>query len=226
MIVARQFIATTNTIGRVSGVDTVLRNGLKKCISPCLGSHSEMTRNISIGTNLQSTAVTLQKARVWAQCASEGSNQKSDNEIKLTDLFSNGRTVVVFGVPAPFTGACTHLHYPGYATAAPQLYNAGVHSILCYSVTDPYAHHGWALSMQNNPDHITFVADPDASFAKAYGIDTNYDAVSLGTRSKRFSMIVQNGIVQTFRLVDDAATDAKEVLEELQELKENAPIST
>jgi peroxiredoxin len=70
-------------------------------------------------------------------------------------------------------------------------------------------------------DHIRFLADPDARFARAYGVDKTYDDFSLGLRTQRFSMIVHNGKVASFRIVKDAAKDAEQLLEELKEIKEN-----
>lgn len=69
-------------------------------------------------------------------------------------------------------------------------------------------------------DDITFLADPDASFAIAYGIDRRYDDYSLGLRSERFRMIVVDGVVTNFALVENAASDAQEMLRELRELQE------
>jgi peroxiredoxin len=153
-----------------------------------------------------------------------GSNQAVDNAVTLKELFAD-RTVVLFGVPAPFTGTCTRTHYPPYKKHADELRDAGADEIVCYSVADPYCHRGWEESLGNSPEKITFLADPDASFAKAYGIDVNYDACSLGLRSKRFSMIVMNGAVQVFRLVTkDEGQDAAAILDELRELKENEDV--
>jgi len=175
---------------------------------------------IAIGTDMLSSVIRLQKARPWYKCAEEGSNLAAKNEVPLHDLFK-GKTVAVFGVPAPFTGTCTHEHYPGYKALADDLKKAGCDEIICYAVSDPYAHHGWNVSMGNDETKIKFLADPDGSFAKAYGLDRKFDEVSLGLRSARFSMIVQDGVVSFFQLVKNAATDAQEVLNELKEIKEN-----
>ena len=144
-----------------------------------------------------------------------------DNAVTLKDLFQN-RTVAFFGVPAPFTGTCTRKHYPGYKELAGEILGAGgADEIVCYSVTDPYAHRAWSRSLDNDDGHITFLADPDGSFARAYGVDANYDAASLGDRSKRFSMVVVDGKVMNFRIVEDALKDAETLLGELKELKEH-----
>jgi glutaredoxin/glutathione-dependent peroxiredoxin len=186
-------------------------------------------RSISIGTDLISTCQsTWQKARPWYNSESEGSNLDTDNQLTMTNLFGGGKTVVVFGVPAPFTGTCTYAHYPPYKRLAKEFRspittttngNAQlVDSIVCYSVTDPYAMYGWSKSMNNNDDEIQFVADVDAKWAKEMGLDAEYSKVSLSVRSKRFSMLVKNGIVKTFHFVDDAAKDAEVLLEEAKSM--------
>jgi glutaredoxin/glutathione-dependent peroxiredoxin len=177
--------------------------------------------SISVGTDMLSSVISLQKARPWYQCKEEGSNMADDNAVTLKSLFS-GKKVAMFGVPAPFTGTCTHEHYPAYKELADDILSTGVDQIVCYAVSDPYAMDGWQQSMGNDPKKITFLADPDASFAKAYGVDKEYAAVSLGHRSIRFSMIVDNGSVATFHEVSDAATDAQQILDDAKELKEHS----
>mmetsp|Transcript_9043 Transcript_9043/g.12036 ORF Transcript_9043/g.12036 Transcript_9043/m.12036 type:complete len:208 (+) Transcript_9043:208-831(+) len=181
--------------------------------------HSAQLRTMMIGTDMQSSVVSLQKARPWSMAES---NDAKDHAVLLKDLFAPIKRVVLFGVPAPFTGTCSLEHYPGYKKLAHQLKQAGgVDEIICYAVADPYAHHGWSESLGNDNDQITFLADPDASFARAYGVDAAYDAVGLGLRSKRFSMVVEDGKVQVFHLVEDAQKDAELILQHIMEIKEN-----
>jgi peroxiredoxin len=168
-----------------------------------------------------SSVISLQKARPWYMNNDEGSNLAVDNAVTLKDLFSN-KTVAMFGVPAPFTGVCTEEHYPGYSRLADEFLAEGCDEIVCYTVSDPYALDGWQKALKNDPSKIRFLADPKSSFAKAYGVDTNYDDSSLGDRSIRFSMLVVNGNVQAFRKVEDAKSDAATLLSELKEVKEHA----
>jgi peroxiredoxin len=177
------------------------------------------TRNIAVGTNMISASsdVTLQQARPWYANDTEGSNMAVDNAISMKDLFA-GKTVAIFGVPAPFTGTCTNEHYPPYKALAGELKKAGADEVICYTVSDPYAHNGWGVSLQNNNDDIRFLADPDASFAKAFEVDNMYAAASLGLRSKRFSMLVQDGVVKCFNFVDKASEDADTLLADLKKL--------
>jgi len=177
---------------------------------------------IAVGTNLANDkVVTLQAARPW-RSSEEGSNKAVDNARSMSDVFGNGgsiqKKVVLFGVPAPFTGTCTHEHYPPYQRLAKEFKQAGVQELICYAVSDPYAHHAWALSLHNDFDQITFLADPTAEFAKAHGLDKVFDEASLGLRSKRFSMLVDNGVVKSFHIVDKASEDASVLLKEAKEL--------
>jgi peroxiredoxin len=111
---------------------------------------------------------------------------------------------------------------PAYKELAGELKNAGADEIICYSVSDPYSHNGWSKSMKNNPEDISFLADPDASFAKAFGLDTVYAEASLGVRSIRFSMIVEDGVVKKFYFVEDATKDAATLLADLKVAREEA----
>lgn len=147
----------------------------------------------------------------------EGSNSAADHAQSMIDLFK-GKVVAVFGVPAPFTGTCTHAHYPPYKRNVADFRKTGVDSILCYAVTDPYAHHAWATNLGNNFDDITFVADTDAAWAKEHDLDADYAETSLGARSKRFSMLVKDGIVKSFHIVEAAEDDADVLLKEAQAL--------
>jgi peroxiredoxin len=182
---------------------------------------------ISVGTDMIASStdgVSLQNARPWYNSDAEGSNLASDNAVSLDELFRN-KSVVVFGVPAPFTGTCTLAHYPPYKKLADEFKSVGVDEIVCYSVTDPYAHYHWAEKMGNDPANIRFLADsPYCSFAKTFGLDAEYDTeYSLGLRSERFSMFVVNGIVRAFSMVPehDASKDAETMLQKVKEWKES-----
>jgi peroxiredoxin len=201
-------------------IKTTLSPVLKRATTLSLPNTSTAVRSITIGTDMRSTVISLQKARPWSMSPEKGSNMAVDNAVTLQDLFAN-KTVAIFGVPAPFTGTCSNEHYPAYQRLAGALREAGVDEIVCVAVSDPYAHYEWQRALKNNLDEITFLADTEATFARAYGVDDLYHECSLGLRSKRFSMIVQDGSVSTFRLVEDAAGDADVMLADLKEINEN-----
>lgn len=176
-------------------------------------------RSISVGTDLTtSIKSTWQQARPWYMSDAEGSNTAADNARTMSNLFSD-KTVAVFGVPAPFTGTCEQAHYPPYKQAAAAFAEAGVDKVICYSVADPYAHYGWAKGLGNDFDAIEFMADPSGDWAKEMELDIDFSETSLGLRSKRFSMLVQDGVVKAFHMVDEAEKDAEVLLQAAQELE-------
>jgi peroxiredoxin len=143
-----------------------------------------------------------------------------DNAVSMKDLFE-GKVVAMFGVPAPFTGTCSHEHYPPYKASAKAFKEAGVDSVICYAVSDPYAHHGWSLALKNDDDDIQFLADHEGVWAKEFGVDATYADSSLGLRSIRFSMLVDNGEVVVFNVVEDATKDAELLLQQAKERTDN-----
>ena len=194
-----------------------MRSFLSHRMLSAVTTSTTTVRTISVGTDLKTCSATWQKARPWYNSDEEGLNTAVDNAQTMTSIFA-GKTVAVFGVPAPFTGTCTYAHYPPYKKHAEEFTGAGVDTIVCYSVSDPYAMHGWGKSMGNDFDKIQFVADVDGVWAKEVELDNDYSKVSLSLRSKRFSMLVKDGIVKTFHLVDKAEKDADILLEEAKQL--------
>ena len=132
----------------------------------------------------------------------------------MTDIFK-GKKVAVFGIPAPFTGTCTNAHYPPYKQHAKDFLSKGIDEVICYTVADPYSHYNWAKSMDNDFDDISFLADDSCEWAKEHGLDRDYTVASLGHRSARFSMIVEDGVVKSFNMVEEAEKDAETLLEQV-----------
>lgn len=171
---------------------------------------TETKRVISIGTDLSTSKCTWQEARPWHMDDSK-SNLAQDNSITMSALFQ-GRKIAVFGIPAPFTGTCTNSHYPPYKALQDEFQAKGVDEVICYTVADPYAHYNWGKGMENDFDKIKFLADVDCEWARENDLERDYTAASLGHRSARFSMIVDNGVVKNFNVVEDAEKDAKTLL--------------
>jgi len=180
----------------------------------------EQVRAVTVGTDMKSATISLQKARPWYMTDAEGSNTAADNAVSLKELFE-GKNVALFGVPAPFTGTCTNEHYPGYKMLADDFLKAGVDKIVCYAVSDPYAHYNWAKDLKNDFDKIEFMADADSSFVQAFDLEMDCTGVSLGVRSKRFSMFVKDGEVKVLNIVEaDADKDAENLLGGIKNLKD------
>ncbi len=124
----------------------------------------------------------------------------SDGPAALTgsDVFA-GKKVILFAVPGAFTPTCHHKHLPGFINNAKELKDKGIDTIACISVNDPFVMQAWAAATGAGND-IQFLADPDAAFAAAIGMDVDLSAAGLGTRSKRYAMLVEDGKVKTLNI--------------------------
>jgi peroxiredoxin len=113
-----------------------------------------------------------------------------------TKLFAN-KKVVLFAVPGAFTPTCSEAHLPGFIVLADQLQAKGVDLIACTSVNDAFVLNAWAKSQ--NASEITMLADGDASFAKALGLEMDTAGFG-GVRSQRYAMVIDNGVVTTLNV--------------------------
>lgn len=118
-----------------------------------------------------------------------------------------GKKVIVFGLPGAFTPPCSEKHLPGYIQNAATIRQAGVAEILCVAVNDPFVmkHWGEVLGVR---DQIIMIPDGNAAFTKAIGMDFDGSGLGLSTRSRRYSMIVENGIVKELQ-VEDKPSDVE-----------------
>ncbi len=187
----------------------LLLNTIKKSAHSAI-NRIAASRNIATGTLLTDSSTSWQQARPW-HMDDKNSNLAKDNALTMTDIFKS-KKVAVFGVPAPFTGTCTHAHYPPYQKLQDEFKKKNVDEIICYSVADPYSHFSWGKGLGNDFDKISFLVDDTCEWAKEHGLDRDYTAVSLGHRSARFSMIVDDGVVKSFNIVEEAETDAETLL--------------
>jgi peroxiredoxin len=110
-----------------------------------------------------------------------------------TDTLFKGKKVVMFAVPGAFTPGCTVTHLPGYVVLADKLKAKGVDSIVCLSVNDAFVMAAWGKSQ--NADELLMVADGNGEFTKAAGLEMDASGFGMGTRSKRYAMIVDDGVV-------------------------------
>ncbi len=120
-----------------------------------------------------------------------GANGPED--IATGDLFK-GKKVVLFAVPGAFTPGCSNTHMPGFVTQADELKQKGVDEIVCTAVNDAFVMDAW--QKDQNAEAITMLADGNADFAKALGLDMDASGGGMGPRSKRYAMIVNDGVVE------------------------------
>lgn len=114
-------------------------------------------------------------------------------EVKTDDLFG-GKKVVVFALPGAFTPTCSAKHLPGYVEKAADLKAKGVDAIACVSVNDAFVMDAWGKD-QKVGDKVMMLADGNADFTKAIGLDMDGSGYGMGTRSKRYAMVVEDGKV-------------------------------
>lgn len=121
-------------------------------------------------------------------------------EITTDELFK-GKKVVLFAVPGAFTPTCSLNHLPGYLENRDAILARGVDDIAVISVNDWHVMGAWAQS-SGGMGKIHFLADWDAAFTKALGLDADRSESGLGVRSKRYSMLVEDGVVKTLNIED------------------------
>jgi peroxiredoxin len=124
--------------------------------------------------------------------------EKGPEPIDTDDLF-RGKKVAFFGVPGAFTPTCSAKHVPGFVRHADELRAKGVDAIVCTSVNDVFVMSAWGKD-QNCADKVTMVADGDAAFAKAVGLELDLTGKGLGLRNQRFSMLVDDGTVKVLNI--------------------------
>ncbi len=121
-------------------------------------------------------------------------------QLTTADVF-NGKTVALFAVPGAFTPTCSVKHLPSFRDKAAELKAKGVDVIACTSVNDQFVMGAWAKD-QNVVGEIVMLADGSGVFAKALGLDADFSKFGMGARSKRYSMIVKDGVVSQLNVED------------------------
>ncbi len=126
---------------------------------------------------------------------------------KTTDELFKGKKVVLFAVPGAFTPTCHRNHLPGYVGKAAEIKAKGVDAIMVTSTNDVFVMDAWAKA-SGGAGAIEFLADGNADFAKAIGLSMDGSGFGLGTRSQRYSMVVEDGVVTALN-VEEAAGKAE-----------------
>jgi len=143
----------------------------------------------------------------------------ADGMVDVTgdELFS-GRKVVLFAVPGAFTPTCHEQHLPGFVREAEALRAKGVDEIVCIAVNDPFVMRAWEAQAQVD-DRVKLLSDGNADFTRAIGMDVELKGPFLGTRSKRYAMVVDDGVVKDVMVEDNpgavAASGVEQVLARL-----------
>lgn len=113
--------------------------------------------------------------------------------VSSRDALGSGKTVL-FAVPGAFTPTCSDYHLPGFVIRAEELRAKGVETIACVSVNDAFVMGAWGEN-QNVGDSVLLLADGNAEFAKAVGLELDGTGFGMGVRSQRYAMVLEDGVV-------------------------------
>ena len=130
-----------------------------------------------------------------------------------TDEIFRGKKVVLFAVPGAFTPACSQRHLPGFVEKAGDIKAKGVDEIACVAVNDAFVMGAWGKE-QRAEGKVRMLADGSGDFVRALGLELDLTKGGLGIRSKRYSMLVEDGVVKSLNIeaqpgqVDASGADA------------------
>lgn len=119
--------------------------------------------------------------------------EEGPETIDVTEFFS-GKTVLMFAVPGAFTPTCSASHLPGFVVHSDVLKEKGIDDIVCLSVNDVFVMHAWGQA--NNAENLIIASDGLAELTCSMGLELDISAAKMGIRSRRYAMLVSNGIVQ------------------------------
>jgi glutaredoxin/glutathione-dependent peroxiredoxin len=138
-------------------------------------------------------------------------------DVSLSD-YCAGRKVVIFALPGAFTPTCSETHVPSYIEHAQSLRDKGVQAVACISTSDFFVMGAWGKALGTG-EHVDMLADGNHEFTRASGMGIDLSAHGLGERSKRYVMVLEDGVVTHLAVEDNpgqavvSAADA--VLEKL-----------
>lgn len=130
--------------------------------------------------------------------------------------FFGGKRVALFAVPGAFTPTCSARHLPSYVEKAGELKGKGIDEIACVSVNDPFVMSAWGE--RDGSSDVTMLADGNGQFADATGLAMDGEKFGMGKRSQRYSMVVNDGVVEQLNVEGPGeyrASSAEYMLEQL-----------
>jgi glutaredoxin/glutathione-dependent peroxiredoxin len=121
-------------------------------------------------------------------------------KLTTSDIFAD-RKVVLFAVPGAFTPTCHLKHLPGFIDNADAFKKKGVHTVACVAVNDPFVMDTWSKAAGGR-GKVLFLSDGNGEFTKVIGLDFDGSGIGLGLRSKRYAMLVDDGVVKVLKVED------------------------
>ena len=138
-----------------------------------------------------------------------------------SDRVFKGRKVVVFALPGAFTPTCSSTHVPRYNQLAPMFKRHGIDEVVCISVNDAFVMNEWRK--EQKADAVTFLPDGNGEFSRAMGMLVTKNDLGFGDRSWRYSMLVNDGIIEKMFIEPDVPGDPFEVSDADTMLRHIAP---
>ena len=121
-----------------------------------------------------------------------------------TDDFFKGKKVALFAVPGAFTSTCSVKHLPSFVDNADALKRKGIDAVACTAVNDVAVLRAWG-EQKNATGKVTMLSDGNGDLARALGVEVDLTKAGMGKRSRRYSMLVENGVVKQFNLEEPGA---------------------
>eukprot|EP00244_Chara_vulgaris_P012289 TRINITY_DN638_c0_g1_i6.p1 TRINITY_DN638_c0_g1~~TRINITY_DN638_c0_g1_i6.p1 ORF type:complete len:279 (+),score=51.36 TRINITY_DN638_c0_g1_i6:195-1031(+) len=170
--------------------DTPLSSGIR-CQSSSSAPSATKVKTITVGDSIPNTGLQY--------FDEEGVMQT----VMIGDL-AKGKKMVLFAVPGAFTPTCSQKHLPAFVEKAEELKAKGVSVIACVSVNDPFVMQAWGKSVGVS-DKVMLLADGSGQFTQAMGVELDLIDRGLGVRSRRYAMLVDDGVVKVCNLEEGGA---------------------
>jgi len=135
------------------------------------------------------------------------------DKLTTAEVFG-GKKVVLFAVPGAFTPTCHLKHLPGFIGNADAFKKKGVNTVACVAVNDPFVLGAWAKA-SGGMGKVLFLSDGNGEFTKKIGLDFDGSGIGLGTRSKRYAMLVDDGVVEVLNIEDSPGVTEASTAEKL-----------
>lgn len=144
-------------------------------------------------------------------------NSEGNMKEITTEQLCKGKKVVLFAVPGAFTPTCSMKQLPGFIERADEIKAKGVDTIACVAVNDAFVMDAWGKGVQAG-DKVMMLADGNAQFAKALGVELDLNDKGLGIRSRRYAMLLEDSVIKMLNLEEGGAftiSSADNILEAL-----------
>jgi peroxiredoxin len=159
---------------------------------PVVGKDTVMT--IAVGDKLPDVAVQIMRT-----------GERGPKTVQTAEVLGHGK-VVLFGVPGAFTPTCSDYHLPGFVARANDLKAKGVDTIACVSVNDAFVMEAWGREHKVGAD-VVMLGDGNGEFTAALGLEADLSGFGLGSRSKRYAAVIEDGVVTGLYVETKAGLD-------------------